>query len=94
MGNKIRQQLIFSGRVQGVGFRYTIRHVANMLSLTGWVYNKDDGSVLVEVQGSPTLLEKMIQIVSEGRFIEIEHIEKKEIPLVEHETSFDIKDYL
>lgn len=92
MSDKIRQQIKFSGRVQGVGFRFTARHVASMLSLTGWAYNDIDGSVIIEVQGEENLIDKMIDIVSQGRFIEIDNIERKNIPLVEHETTFDIKD--
>lgn len=92
MSEKIRQQIRFNGRVQGVGFRFTARHVASMLSLTGWTLNEYDGSVLMEVQGELEIINKMIDIVSQGTFIEIDNIERKNIPLVEHETTFEIKD--
>ena len=48
--SKVRQRLRFTGRVQGVGLRYTASHAANALGLTGWVYNEWDGSVIMEVQ--------------------------------------------
>ena len=38
----IRKHLIFSGRVQGVGFRYRAMNIAQMLGLTGWVKNRWD----------------------------------------------------
>ena len=47
----IRKHLIFSGRVQGVGFRYRAMNIAQMLGLTGWVKNRWDGKVEMEVQG-------------------------------------------
>lgn len=43
----------FSGTVQGVGFRWTCRELANRLGLTGWVRNEYDGSVSLEIQGEP-----------------------------------------
>ena len=48
---EIRKHLIFSGRVQGVGFRYRAMNIAQMLGLTGWVKNRWDGKVEMEVQG-------------------------------------------
>jgi acylphosphatase len=41
----------FSGRVQGVGFRYTTRQVAKEFEVTGFVENLADGRVRLEVEG-------------------------------------------
>jgi acylphosphatase len=40
-----------TGRVQGVGYRYSVVHVANELGLVGWVQNTPDGSVKTWAQG-------------------------------------------
>ena len=48
---KVRKHIIFSGRVQGVGFRYTACYLARPLGLTGWVKNLTDGRVEAELQG-------------------------------------------
>ena len=37
--NRIREHYVFFGRVQGVGFRYRAKYVANGLRITGWVRN-------------------------------------------------------
>ncbi len=41
----------FSGRVQGVGFRYQALQVAKSFEVSGWVQNLPDGRVLLEVEG-------------------------------------------
>lgn len=46
-----RLSLRFVGEVQGVGFRWTARRVAQQLGLSGWVRNESDGSVCMELQG-------------------------------------------
>ena len=48
---EIRQRIVFHGRVQGVGFRYTAKYLAQSLGLTGWVENEFDGTVVMEIQG-------------------------------------------
>ena len=47
----IRANIIFSGRVQGVGFRYNSYEIAMKLGLTGYVRNLQDGTVELEAQG-------------------------------------------
>jgi acylphosphatase len=50
-----------SGRVQGVGFRYTARYLAQGLGLAGWVRNADDGSVELFVQGPAEAVAKFLE---------------------------------
>ena len=47
-----RLALRFVGEVQGVGFRWVSRRIANDIGLTGWVRNEWDGSVSMELQGT------------------------------------------
>lgn len=44
------KQVYYSGRVQGVGFRYTVKRIASGFEVTGWVKNLPDGRV--ELQAS------------------------------------------
>ena len=47
-----RLRLRFRGEVQGVGFRWTSRIVADKTGCTGWVRNDSDGTVAMELQGT------------------------------------------
>lgn len=87
---KIRRRYVFYGRVQGVGFRYRAQYIASNLGLTGWVRNCYDGSVEMEVQGIEEGIDKMIQMLDGSRYIVIENITMKNIPVLE-ESGFYTK---
>ena len=53
----IRRRYRATGRVQGVGFRYTVMQAAKASGLTGWVRNEYDGSVITELQGTEEAME-------------------------------------
>lgn len=88
--SEVRKHIVFYGRVQGVGFRYTAKYLARSLELTGWVKNDWDGTVTMEVQGREQLINKLLTGLNHSRFISIERMDTKEIPL-EEERSFDVK---
>lgn len=44
-------QVFYQGNVQGVGFRWSIRHIAKGFELTGWVRNLPDGRVELQISG-------------------------------------------
>lgn len=46
-----RRHVIFSGRVQGVGFRYTTKRIADEFQVTGFVRNLPDGRVELVAEG-------------------------------------------
>ncbi|MGE0269164.1 MAG: acylphosphatase [Candidatus Omnitrophota bacterium] len=52
--------IFFSGRVQGVGFRYTTREMALRLGLRGWVRNLPDGRVEALVEGDIDQMENLL----------------------------------
>lgn len=87
---EVRKRMTFYGSVQGVGFRYTAKHLARSLGLTGWVENQWDGTVLMEVQGRETLIHKLMEGLNRNQFISIEWIDIEEIPLGS-ESSFEAR---
>jgi acylphosphatase len=60
LGSSVRQRLVifYSGRVQGVGFRYTVKTVATGFSVTGTVRNLPDGRVELVAEGARAELEE------------------------------------
>lgn len=87
---EVRKHIVFYGRVQGVGFRYTAKYLAQSIGLTGWVKNEWDGTVTMEVQGREPMINKLLTGLNQGHFISIEWMDTKEIPL-EHESCFTVK---
>lgn len=55
-----------SGRVQGVGFRYTMQAEAQRLGVDGWVRNRRDGSVEASLAGDPDAVEGVIAWAHDG----------------------------
>ena len=77
----IRLYIRVSGRVQGVGFRWFTSMTAARLNLTGWVRNREDGDVEMEVQGDEGPVEEFVRAVSRGpRYAVVENMERH--PLV------------
>jgi len=54
------------GRVQGVGFRWFVRERARALGLTGWVRNREDGSVEVLALGEEASLRQLRSLLGTG----------------------------
>ena len=87
---EVRKRIIFHGRVQGVGFRYTAKYLARSLRLTGWEKNEWDGTVSMEVQGREALIQKLLVGLNHNQFISIEWLDTEEIP-PEKESSFQVR---
>ena len=58
--------IIYSGTVQGVGFRYSCRQLAMGFDVTGWVRNLDDGRVELWVQGEEGEVQEFLKSVDES----------------------------
>jgi len=61
----LAKRIIFTGRVQGVGFRFTAHRAASRRQLTGFVRNVPDGTVEMLAQGRPEDVDDCIQDIKE-----------------------------
>jgi acylphosphatase len=59
------EKAYFTGRVQGVGFRYAALQVAREFEVAGFVSNLADGRVVLEAEGTPQEVEAFIAAVQE-----------------------------
>ena len=75
----IRKHYVFHGDVQGVGFRWRAQQAAKLYGLTGWVRNDWEGTVTMELQGEPALLDKAILVLENSRYIRIDRIETRDL---------------
>ncbi len=64
MINAIR--VLIHGRVQGVGYRAWVVESATHLGLSGWVRNRNDGSVEAVFKGEETMIEEMFEACKTG----------------------------
>ncbi len=66
-----RLEVYYSGRVQGVGFRYTVRWVAARFAVSGFVRNLADGRVELIAEGSADELRRLVDAVDAemGRYV-------------------------
>ena len=62
----VTRHLQISGRVQGVGFRYSMQREAARLGLTGWVRNRRDGSVEALLQGEDAAVAALTEWARRG----------------------------
>lgn len=70
------RQVFYEGRVQGVGFRWTVKSVAQGFDVTGWVRNLPDGRVELQAQGDEDELTAFLEAVAESELKG--HIKKSE----------------
>ncbi|MEM8866469.1 MAG: acylphosphatase [Planctomycetota bacterium] len=55
-----RTTVVYTGHVQGVGFRYTVRNLAERLAITGYVRNLDNGKVELLAEGPPSEIDSLL----------------------------------
>jgi acylphosphatase len=88
----IRRHLIFTGLVQGVGFRWRARQAANAAGCTGWVRNDYTGTVSMELQGTEARLDQVLRTLERAPWIRIEDINSRLIPVEPDERGFVTRD--
>ena len=62
----ISLQIFFEGNVQGVGFRWSVRHIAKGFDITGWVRNLPDGRVELQIKGEETEVRAFLEGIGQS----------------------------
>lgn len=83
--------LIVTGRVQGVGFRYFTRLAAKRLGVVGWVRNKPDGSVEIQAWADEETFASFLAEIKRGpRFGRVDQIALTKLDLPANYEEFDV----
>ena len=83
-GQTVTVRITITGRVQGVGFRESMRAVAQALEINGWVRNCEDGSVEAVTQGDEFAIEQLVAWCHNGppganvKFVNADLVESSE----------------
>ena len=86
----VRKTVIFSGRVQKVGFRLELFTVAQRLKLTGWVKNLEDGSVEAELQGEESKIDFLIKSMKSLKRASVKKCDVINIPISKNREDLTI----
>jgi len=87
----IRKVVRFSGRVQGVGFRWTTCRIAESFDVVGYVQNRADGSVRLVAEGSGRETDAFIAAVTERMREYITDVESSDETPSGEFSSFDVR---
>jgi len=75
----IAKHIVFSGRIQGVGFRFTALNIANRCGLTGYVRNMPDGDVEMLAQGPAEMIDNCVRDLQDSFVWTISHIDIEDV---------------
>ena len=87
----MRRRLVYRGRVQGVGFRYTTASIAKRFPVTGYVKNLRNGDVEVVVDGPETEMTQFLDEIAASFEGNIEDCLSEEYESAEQFESFRIR---
>jgi acylphosphatase len=74
------RHVFYEGRVQGVGFRYTVKNLARGFDVSGWVRNLPDGRVELQAGGDPDEVEAFLESIRES--VLAGHIQREDISTI------------
>ena len=86
----IAKKVIFSGRVQGVGFRFTAQRIALRYELVGFVRNMPGGQVQMFAQGLADDIDDCLRDISESFAGYIKDTKIEDVPVNDEHTEFEI----
>jgi acylphosphatase len=91
VSDAVRHEVHYSGRVQGVGFRYTARGIAGRFRVAGYVENMPDGWVRLVVEGGKDDVRRFLDAVRIAMAENIRGIETVELPATGEFDGFAIR---
>lgn len=85
------RHVFYEGRVQGVGFRATVKHLARGYEVVGWVKNLPDGRVELQASGDTEEVEAFLEAIAESELkSHIKKVDTQAIPPLTGVRGFEI----
>ncbi|MCH7870309.1 MAG: acylphosphatase [Planctomycetes bacterium] len=91
---RIRVRVVYRGRVQGVGFRFTALQISGNFDVSGYVRNLPDGSVELEAEGAPATVDAFLESVADRLASSIRAQDRQTLPAaseIHTAAAFDIR---
>ncbi len=86
-----RRRLVYTGHVQGVGFRYTTRTIARGYDVAGYVRNLPSGKVELVAEGSAEELDRFQSELDDRMSGQIRDVQVDRQTVASEFASFDIR---
>jgi len=72
----VRRRVVVHGRVQGVGFRFSLARAATSRGVAGWARNRADGTLEAVFEGDPDAVDSLVRFCHKGpRGAEVERVD-------------------
>ena len=85
------RHVFYEGRVQGVGFRATVKHLARGYEVVGWIKNLPDGRVEMQASGDTEEVEAFLEAIAESELkSHIKKVDARAIPPLTDARGFEI----
>lgn len=92
MPDPVNQRIFYSGRVQGVGFRYSVKQIATGYEVVGGVRNLPDGRVEVEASGDGGEVGAFLEAISRSHLAtHIRDVERVDFDPARDYVGFEIR---
>lgn len=86
-----RREVYYSGRVQGVGFRYTVRMLVSRFAVKGFVKNLHDGRVQLVAEGQAAEIQRFLDAVAAEMRYYVSHTQETVGPATGRFHGFEIR---
>src|SRR4051812_4533557 len=86
-----RKTCYFSGRVQGVGFRYTVKNIALRHDVRGYVRNMSDGRVELVMEGPDNEMDELVSEVCDRMNDYVKQVDQNLYPATGEFAQFCIR---
>lgn len=91
MKNLVKQEILYSGRVQGVGFRHSVYTLARKQDVNGYVQNLDNGKVRLIVGGEHDSVNDLLKNVKSVWMNNISNIQIMNLHAADNSVGFSVR---